>query len=36
MYSKYITADLRILNANENSALQNVLGVQTTSVLVGF
>jgi len=36
MYSKYIPVDLRIVNANENSTLQNVFGVQITYVLVAF
>jgi glutaredoxin 2 len=36
MYSKYIPVDLRILNANENSTLNNVLGVKITYVLVAF
>jgi hypothetical protein len=36
MYIKYIPVDLRILNANENSTLHNVLGVQITYVLVTF
>jgi hypothetical protein len=36
MYSKYIPVDLRIVNENKNSTLQNVLGVQITYVLVAF
>jgi len=36
MYSKYIAVDLRILNENEYSTLQNALGVQITYVLVAF
>jgi hypothetical protein len=36
MYSKYIPVDLRILNPNENSTLQNAHRVQITYVLVAF
>jgi hypothetical protein len=34
MYKKYIPVDSRILNANKNSTLQTVLGVQITYALV--
>jgi hypothetical protein len=36
MYSKYIPVDSKILNANENSTLQNVLGVKITYALVAY